>query len=224
MSYVQTLELEEVHVRLDRVKSGVERIWDDMVALYQGRAWIALGYPSWDALCDTELGGARIALPRQQRQEIVCDLRQSGMSNRAIASAVGVAYGTIRNDLAATEQNCSVDPPSLITGVDGRTRTATPTRPAEPAQPSEPWDPTEGLSQDDLAAMSQGLVLAPLTEVINQLEELSRDAERQHLPQVVDQDGVLVHPFDRQRQQLQAAADRFQLSADHINAYLRSTL
>ena len=224
MSDVQTLELEEVRVRLDRVKSGVERIWDDMVALYQGRAWIALGYSSWDALCDTELGGARIALPRQQRQEVVCDLRESGMSTRAIASAVGVTDMTVRRDLESSATNVAVVALATITGLDGRTRTATPTRPAQPAQPPEPWDPTEGLSQDDLAAMSQGLVLAPLTEVINQLDELSRDAERQHLPQVVDQDGVLVPPFDRQRQQLQATADRFQLSADHINAYLRSTL
>jgi hypothetical protein len=224
MSDVQTLELDEVRVRLDRVKSGVERIWDDLVVLYQGRAWQVIGYHSWDALCDAEFGGTRIALPRQQRQEVVCDLRDAGMSTRAIASVVGVAVGTVASDLQATVQNRTVDPPSTITGLDGRTRTATPNRPSVPSQPIEAWDPTEGLSTDDLEAMSQGLALAPLTEVINQLDELSRYVERQHLPQVVDEDGVLVPPFDRQRQQLQAAADRFQLSADHINAYLRSTL
>jgi hypothetical protein len=218
------IELDEAKRRVDRVKSGVERIWDDLVVLYRERAWSILGYHSWDALCDAEFGGTRIALPRQQRQEVVCDLRESGMSTRAIASAVGVTDMTVRRDLESSATNVAVVAPATITGLDGRTRTATPTRPSAPPQPMEPWDPTEGLSADDLAMMSQELVLAPLTEVINQLDEISRDAERQHLPHVVDEDGVLLPPFDRQRQQLQAAADRFQLAADHISAYLRSTL
>ena len=217
------IELDEAKRRVDRVKSGVERIWDDLVVLYRERAWSVLGYQSWDALCDAEFGGTRIAMPRQQRQEVVCDLRAAGLSTRAIASAVGASQRTVAYDLQSTEQNCSLDTNATITGLDGRTRSATSTRPTEPP-PLEPWDPTEGLSADDLAMMSQELVLAPLTEVINQLDELSRDAERQHLPHVVDEDGVIVPPFDSQRRQLQAAADRFQLAADHITAYLRSTL
>jgi hypothetical protein len=222
MSDLATLDRDEAKQRLERVKSGVERIWDDLVVLYQGRAWQVLGYQSWDALCDAEFGGTRIALPRQQRQEVVCDLRQAGMSTRAIASAVGVAQDTVRRDL--DQLNEIVQLPTETIGLDGRTRTSTPSRPSAPPMPTEPWDPTEGLTSEDLAAMSQELVLAPLTEVINQLDEISRDAERQHLPHVVDEDGVPIPPFDRQRQQLQAAADRFQLAADHISAYLRSTL
>lgn len=217
------IELDEAKRRVDRVKSGVERIWDDLVVLYRERAWFVLGYESWDALCDAEFGGTRIALPRQQRQEVVCDLRDSGMSTRAIASAIGISNATVSRDLDSTVTDVTVDRPTAVIGLDGRTRTATPTRPTEPP-PLEPWDPTEGLSADDLAMMSQELVLAPLTEVINQLDELSRDAERQHLPQVVNKDGVIIPPFDSQRRQLQAAADRFQLAADHITAYLRSTL
>ena len=218
------IELGEAKRRVDRVKSGVERIWDDLVVLYRERAWSVLGYESWDALCDAEFGGTRIALPRQQRQEVVCDLRGAGMSTRAIASAVGVGVGTVARDLEASVPFGTVDTPSAITGIDGRTRAATTSRPTAPPKPIEPWDPTEGLSPDDLAAMSHELILAPLTEVINQLDEISRDAERQHLPHVVDEDGVLIPPFDRQRLQLQAAADRFQLAAEHIAAYLRSTL
>lgn len=218
------IELDEAKRRVDRVKSGVERIWDDLVVLYRERAWSVLGYQSWDALCDAEFGGTRIALPRQQRQEVVCDLRGAGMSTRAIGTALGVDHKTVVNDIRSTGEISPVDLPVTITGLDGRTRTATPTRPTAPPQPVEPWDPTEGLSSDDMAAMSQELVLAPLTEVINQLDELSRDAERQHLPHVIDEDGVIIPPFDSQRLQLQAAADRFQLAAEHITAYLRSTL
>lgn len=216
------IELDEAKRRVDRVKSGVERIWDDLVVLYRERAWSVLGYQSWDALCDAEFGGTRIALPRQQRQEVVCDLRGAGMSTRAIASAVGVSDYTIRHDIDQLRETSQL--PTSVTGLDGRTRTATPVRPSPAPQPIEPWDPTEGLSEDDLAMMSQELILAPLTEVINQLDEISRDAERQHLPHVVDEDGVIIPPFDSQRLQLQAAAERFQLAADHITAYLRSTL
>jgi hypothetical protein len=221
MSDLAALDRNEAKQRLERVKCGVERIWDDLVVLYQGRAWLVLGYQSWDALCDAEFGGTRIALPRQQRQEIVCDMRGAGMSTRAIASAIGVDHKTVQNDLMkSTGENSPVV--HTVVGLDGRARAATVPRP--PALEPEPWDPTEGLTSEDLAAMSQELILAPLTEVINQLDELSRDAERQHLPHVVDEDGVPIPPFDRQRQQLQAAADRFQLAADHISAYLRSTL
>lgn len=218
------LELLEARQRLERVKSGVERIWDDLVALYQGRAWIVLGYASWESLCDAELDGARIALPRQQRQEVVCDLREAGMSTRAIASAVGVTQMTVVRDLGATETNVSVDEPVTIIGLDGRTRTARPTRSTAPPKPIEPWDPTEGISADELAVIAQAVQMSPLIEVINQLDEVAREAERHHLPHIVNEDGTPVPLFDSQRKQLQDAADRFQLAADHITAYLGSTL
>ena len=216
------IELDEAKRRVDRVKSGVERIWDDLVVLYRERAWSVLGYQSWDALCDAEFGGTRIALPRQQRQEVVCDLREAGMSTRAIASAVGATHTTVQRDLDAAG---TFVPPVSVIGLDGVQQPSVKTaRQTHSGIAVEPWDPTEGLSGEDLAAMSQELILAPLTEVINQLDEISRDAERQNLPHVVDEDGVLIPPFDRQRLQLQAAADRFQLAAEHIAAYLRSTL
>lgn len=218
------LELSDARQRLERVKSGVERIWDDLVALYQGRAWVVLGYASWEALCDAELDGARIALPRQQRQEVVCDLRGAGMSTRAIASAVGVNHATVVRDLGSIGADAPVDTPPTITGLDGRTRTARPTRPAAPTEPIEPWDPTEAISAEELAVIAQAVQMSPLIEVINQLEEIAREAERHHLPHIVNEDGSPVPLFDRQKKQLQEAADRFRLAADHITAYLGSKL
>ena len=80
------IELDEAKRRVDRVKSGVERIWDDLVVLYRERAWSILGYHSWDALCDAEFGGTRIALPRQQRQ-----CKAEGQQNGQ--PAAGAAHG-----------------------------------------------------------------------------------------------------------------------------------
>jgi len=114
----------EATTRLDRVRKHVTQAWDDLVALYNGRAWVTLGYHSWDDLCDEELDGARIALPVTDRREVVGNLREQGLSTRAIASAVGVDDKTVRNDLAATAEHSAVARPSVITGLDGRTRPA----------------------------------------------------------------------------------------------------
>jgi hypothetical protein len=220
MTDIQTIELGEARRRLDRVKSGVERIWDDMVALYRGRAWIALGYASWDALCDSELGGARIALPRQQRQEVVCDLRQSGMSTRAIASAVGFDHATVARDIASsTVANATLE---AVTGLDGRIRTVPTTSPTKPVEPIEPWNPTESFQADELEAMSHAIQAAPLTEIINQLDEISRDAERFALPRIIDDSGqplpLAAHHID----QLNSTAARLRETANHIETYIRS--
>ena len=114
----------EARDRLARVKAHVTAAWDDLIALYERRAWIALGYESWTALCDAELDGARIALPRQERRAVVGKMREAGMSTRAIGSAVGVSHEQARKDVAATVNNLTVGPPR-ITSLDGRARPAT---------------------------------------------------------------------------------------------------
>jgi len=114
----------EARDRLARVKAHVTAAWDDLIALYQRRAWIALGHSSWDALCDAELDGTRIALPRQERRQVVGKMRDAGMSTRAIGQAVGVSYDTVQKDVKTTDRNLS-DPPATVTSLDGRQRPAT---------------------------------------------------------------------------------------------------
>lgn len=66
----------------------------------------------------TEFGQTRLKLPREERQEIVASLRDSGLSVRAIASATGMGYGTVRRELDPTgEPNGSPQ----IQGTDGKT-------------------------------------------------------------------------------------------------------
>lgn len=78
--------------------------------LYFGRAWIALGYESWDDLCAVELGGS-LSLPRSEREEFHVELAESGMSNRAIAAVTGVDEKTVRNDRKAGAENSAPEPP-----------------------------------------------------------------------------------------------------------------
>src|SRR5271165_4834479 len=97
-------------------------LWDLLVTAYHGRAWSALGYPSWDAYCSSEFKNTRIRLPREERAEVVCSLRESGLSIRAIASGVGIDTKTVQTDLksgvgnshtslAGRCEHCKVNPP-----------------------------------------------------------------------------------------------------------------
>jgi len=118
----------------DRIKVGVEAVWHLIAQAYEGRAWAALGYSSWDDYCTREFGTSRLRLPREERQEVVASLRESGLSTRAIAAATGYNDKTVRNDLAAGAENSApgdevedaeiVDDeppaPQPVTGTDGK--------------------------------------------------------------------------------------------------------
>jgi predicted transcriptional regulator len=110
--------------RVNRIKSHVNAAWDDIKTSYQLRDWVTLGYADWDAMCESEFDGARIALPIGERQQIVADLRSEGMSTRAIGSALGVHHSTVAADIS-TVGNPTVD---TVTGLDGKTRPATVTQ------------------------------------------------------------------------------------------------
>jgi hypothetical protein len=46
-----------------QVRGSVQEIRDWIIREVQGRAWMALGYASWDQLCEAEFDGAVIRLP-----------------------------------------------------------------------------------------------------------------------------------------------------------------
>ena len=54
----------------------MEVAWDLVIQAYSQRAWIALGYQTWDEYCTRELGASRLRLPREERQEVVASLRE----------------------------------------------------------------------------------------------------------------------------------------------------
>ena len=109
--------------RIDRIKSHVTAAWSDIVDAYRQRDWITLGYADWDTLCAEEFGGARIALPVEDRRQVVAELAGAGLSNRSIAAAIGTSEPTVRRDLAGAPN----DAPRI--GQDGKSYA--PTRPAK---------------------------------------------------------------------------------------------
>ena len=152
----------EARAITDRIKTGVDVIWELITRAYTERAWDVLGYSSWDDYCTREFGAGRLRLPREERGEVVASLRESGLSLRAIASAMGT--GTRQVQEAIREQVCSkttVDrdgiesdllaeeliaaEPVVIVGTNGKNYTPPAPRPA----PKPVW------SEEELALRKQ---------------------------------------------------------------------
>lgn len=74
-----------------------------------GKMWAKSGQPP-SADCTREFGTSRLRLPREERAEVVASLRESGLSQRAIASATGLSQDTVRRDLSAGERFRSPEP------------------------------------------------------------------------------------------------------------------
>lgn len=113
---------EEARALTDRIKIAVEGTWQLIREAYTSRTWAVLGYDTWDTYCTAEFGDTRLRLPREERQEVVASLRDSGLSTRAIASATAMSEATVRRDLFATASNDAV---ANVTGVNGKTYTVT---------------------------------------------------------------------------------------------------
>lgn len=130
-----TVELSANQARelTDRIKTGMEVMWELIKEAYQSRAWSALGYSSWDDYCGREFGSSRIKLPREERQEVVSSMREIGMSTRAIASATGVSRPTIIKDSRESSggKELTTPDPQPVTGTDGKTYSAQPPRKPE---------------------------------------------------------------------------------------------
>lgn len=127
----------DARVITDRIKTGVEAVWELIIQAYTRRAWDVLGYPSWDDYCTREFGTTRLRLPREERSEVITSLRESGLSIRAIASATGLDKETVNN---ATRQVSGNQTPDLeadelaerlapVIGMDGKTYIPTPPNP-----------------------------------------------------------------------------------------------
>lgn len=113
-SELSSFSPQEARALTDKIKVAVEGTWQLIEQAYTLRAWASLGYRSWDDYCQREFGTSRLRLPREERQEVVASLRESGLSIRAIASATGLSHMTVGRDLAG------VTNVPVVTGSDGK--------------------------------------------------------------------------------------------------------
>ena len=118
----------DARARIDRIAAHVAASAQDIIDAHANRDWIALGYDSWNELCEAEFRGAVIGLPRTERREAVRQMTEAGMSTRAIGGALGVGVATVSRDREETTvPNGTVDDqPREVIGLDGKTRTYPP--------------------------------------------------------------------------------------------------
>jgi predicted XRE-type DNA-binding protein len=101
---------ESARALTDRIRECLTASYELLERAWLSGAWYVLGYSSWDAYCRAEFEGARmLSPPRAQRQEICRQLSDAGMSQREIASGLGVDQKTVSNDLrrSTTEETSS---------------------------------------------------------------------------------------------------------------------
>lgn len=133
--------------------------------------WERLGFKSWTAYIADVVGRNMKVLPVEDRRQIVAFLDDEGMSQRAIAAAVGVSQKTVDRDLDELSHDDSVadDDDELApvltivkerrTGLDGKSR------------PAHPQERTRTPLPRTIAMRKAHASLATIEGAVGQLEE-----------------------------------------------------
>ena len=100
----------QIQALLGEASKSLENASDLIREAYDRRAWAALGYDSWEDYCTAELGTPLLRLGRAVRQRLVGKLTSGGMSNRSVASALGISEITVRRDLKSGATDVAPDP------------------------------------------------------------------------------------------------------------------
>jgi hypothetical protein len=133
---------DEARALTDEIKRDAKALWDKVIEAYRGRADAALGYSSWDQYCAVEFSSSKLRLPREEREAVVRSLRESGLSIRAIASAVGIDKNTVQTDLQVSEfhtPEAEIDEDALAEELIA----AEPSRPSFAGVRVEPYRPVQ---------------------------------------------------------------------------------
>ena len=75
---------------IKNVRATLEVLAEDVLALWQGQAWVNLGHGSWENLCFAEFGDCTLSVSTMGK------LREEGMSSAAIAAVSSVPVTTVR--------------------------------------------------------------------------------------------------------------------------------
>lgn len=187
---------------------------------YEGRAWIALGYESWEELADAEFSSARLFESIAERRERVQALVTEGLTSRAIGAVLGVSYKTAQRDAVATGTDDPVagaDSASAdrVVGLDGRERQRRRPTDAEHADRAlrVAQRRHEGATQDEIAqelGVSQRTISSDDRMVKAWRDELNdADLERLHAGQMSRgelAERANLEIVSRERRRLDAAA------------------
>lgn len=85
--------------RADEIRGHLERAWDLLAAAYREGDYLELGYSTWAEYVVGEFP-IRPQLTRGDRPDVFAELKAAGMSNRDIAAATGLGYGTVARSIS----------------------------------------------------------------------------------------------------------------------------
>jgi transposase len=120
-----------------RIRAKLADLLDLLVDAWEGRAWEALGHPSWKAYLDAEIPEVRLLkLPIDERRDAVAAWHARGVSQRAIAAGLNVSPSVVNEDLRVIDP--APDEDATVVSLDGARRKARTRRPEpEPAPTKE---------------------------------------------------------------------------------------
>ena len=131
-----------------------------LTEVFDGRAWEALGYATWESYCAAELPElAQLQLAGEERQKLLAELRGRGMSLRAIGAPFGLSAQTVQRDLKAAGVQLAT-----VTSLDGRQRPATAAAAATTARPRPRVHRTDRVVELLAGAGAQGLTVLEVAE------------------------------------------------------------
>lgn len=138
---------------VERALTHLEAAAEEVVRQINGRAWLALGYESWDEMREAEYKGAAVIVPRADRPELVARLRQEGLSQQQIGNTLGVAKSTVQTDLDKADSDFTESPTVRVDSL-GRSRPTTYAPRAQEAPPAfetaveRPADPASSVPSE----------------------------------------------------------------------------
>lgn len=136
---VEQMTVDEARALTNQIKTSAAQLWELVITAYRQRIWVVLGYNTWTQYCRHELSGMPMRrMSPDERIEIVSGLRVSGMSIRAIASAVGTGTRQVQDDLKSELCSQTTVQPDKTLSEDGKIRPA-----KAPAKKKSPTAPTE---------------------------------------------------------------------------------
>lgn len=195
----------DIQEQLYETAKSQKRLHDLIAQAYDGRAWIALGYPAgqigWNRMCQDKFTADAVRLTVQQRTNLILSFQDDPISNVALAAALGVTDMTIGRVLKKNKKSpkgASAKPKPVV-GTDGKRHSVPELTPAERLEldakihdmnlPVE--EGGQGMTQQEIAAkldMAQSTICASIKrETMRRMSEGLEPAA----PAPVDETGAI---------------------------------
>ncbi|WP_288781831.1 hypothetical protein [uncultured Kocuria sp.] len=109
----------------DQIRSNLTSTYQLIQRAWEQRAWIGMGYESWDAYVHAEFADMSLTPPLERRTAEVASMAEAGMSVRAIGTATGMGKSSVARSLKEAESQGLVSKDrETSTGLDGKKRPA----------------------------------------------------------------------------------------------------